>query len=272
MPLPSIPAALRHDTELALAALAAGLAVARAGVNRHDVRLKGPNDPVTAVDLATEAAIREVLTAGSPLPVQGEEGSPAEHAADRWVVDPVDGTANFVAGIPLVASTLARMSDDDPVIGVTADLTTGETFWAVRGAGAWRRTVAGDEPLRTLVEPLDTLPVTVGDASWTNREPWPMSVRVAALREVAAITGRVRVVGSSATELAWVAAGRTAGAVLWGNNPWDVDAGVVLVRESGGVVLDAHGDPWRPGADSVLAAASGEVAEALAAAVARATP
>lgn len=264
-----IPPFLRDDTGLALRALAAGLAVARAGVDRDDVRFKHTNDPVTAVDLASEAAIRAALAAGSPLPIQGEEGSPAEHSPDRWVIDPVDGTANFVAGIPLVACTLARMADDDPVIGATADVTTGEIFWAVRGGGAWRRTEAGDEPLGTLAGLLESLPVTVGDASWTNHGAWPMDTRVAALREIAAVVGRFRVVGSSATELAWVAAGRTAGAVLFGNNPWDVDAGVVLVREAGGVVLDCYGEPWRPGADSILAAASDEVAHALAAAVAR---
>jgi myo-inositol-1(or 4)-monophosphatase len=94
-------------------------------------------------------------------------------------------------------------------------------------------------------------------------------VRAAVLREVAGVAGRTRVVGTSATELVWVATGRTVATVLFGNHPWDVAAGVLAVREAGGVVLDAHGEPWSLASDSVLAAASAQVAELMVAAVAR---
>ena len=103
--LPLVPADLAQDVDLALRAVTVGLAVARGDGDRGVLRLKGPNDLVTAVDLATEAAIVGALAAGSSLPVQGEEGSPGESAPDRWVVDPIDGTANFVARLPLVACT-----------------------------------------------------------------------------------------------------------------------------------------------------------------------
>ncbi|WP_456846299.1 inositol monophosphatase family protein [Cellulomonas sp. P5_C6] len=260
---------LQPDVDLALRAVEAGLAVVRGTDDRAVLRLKGPNDLVTAVDLATEDAVVGTLRAGSSLPVQGEERSPRESAPDRWVVDPIDGTANFVAGLPLVACTLARLAEGDPVVGVTADVTTGEIVWAARGAGTWVRTGDGDVRVSTLDGPLDSLTVTVGDLSWTSVAPWPLDVRAKALREVAATVGKVRVVGTSATELAWVATGRTSASILFGNAAWDVVAGVVLVREAGGVVLDARGEPWSLESDSILAAATSEIAEAMVAAVAR---
>ncbi|MEZ0446973.1 inositol monophosphatase family protein [Cellulomonas sp. ICMP 17802] len=260
---------LQPDVDLALRAVDAGLAVVRGADDRAVLRLKGPNDLVTAVDLATEDAVVRTLRAGSALPVQGEEGSPGEAAADRWVVDPIDGTANFVAGLPLVACTLARVVDGEPVVGVTADVTTGEVVWASRGAGTWRRTDGGDVRVSTHGGPLDSLTVTVGDLSWTSVGPWPLDARAAVLREVAATVGKVRVVGTSATELAWVATGRTSASIAFGNAAWDVVAGVVLVREAGGVVLDARGEPWSLASDSILAAATPQIAEAMVAAVAR---
>ena len=260
---------LQPDVDLALRAVEAGLAVVRGTDDRAVLRLKGPNDLVTAVDLATEDAVVGTLRAGSSLPVQGEEGSPRESAPDRWVVDPIDGTANFVAGLPLVACTLARLAGGEPVVGVTADVTTGEIVWASRGAGTWRRTDDGDVRVSTLGGPLDSLTVTVGDLSWTSVAPWPLAVRAGALREVAATVGKVRVVGTSATELAWVATGRTSASIAFGNAAWDVVAGVVLVREAGGVVVDARGEPWSLESDSILAAATPEIADAMVAAVAR---
>ena len=260
---------LQHDLDLALSAVDAGLAVVRGADDRAVLRLKGPNDLVTAVDLATEDAVVRTLREGSPLPVQGEEGSPHEDADDRWVVDPIDGTANFVAGLPLVACTLARLSGGEPVVGVTADVTTGEVVWGARGAGTWRRAAGGDVRVSTVGGPIDSLTVTVGDLSWTSGPPWPLDVRAAALREAAATFGKVRVVGTSATELAWVATGRTSASLAFGNAAWDVVAGVVLVREAGGVVLDARGEPWSLASDSILAAASPEIADAMVAAVAR---
>lgn len=270
--LPLVPADLAQDVDLAMRAVTVGLAVARGDGDRGVLRLKGPNDLVTAVDLATEAAIVGALAAGSSLPVQGEEGSPGESAPDRWVVDPIDGTANFVAGLPLVACTLARLAGGDPVVGVTADVTTGETVWAARGAGTWLRATGATNDVRvtTRSASIDSLTVTVGDLSWTSVAPWPLDVRAAVLREAAGTFGRLRVVGTSATELSWVATGRTSASLAFGNAAWDVVAGVVLVREAGGVVLDGRGEPWSLASDSILAAATPEIAEAMVAAVRRA--
>lgn len=259
-----------HDADLAVRAVRAGLAVARSALTREVIATKSSAvDLLTATDLAAEGAIRAVLAAGSPLPVQGEEGSPLLDEPDRWVVDPVDGTANFVADLPLVACTVARLANRSPVAAATGDLGTGAVVSAVAGGGTW--TDADGRPVRarTRTGELRTLTVTVGDLSWTNRGDWPMPARAAVLREVAGVAGRTRVVGTSATELVWVATGRTVAAVLFGNHAWDVAAGVLAVREAGGVVLDAHGEPWSLASGSVLAAASAKIADQMVAAIAR---
>jgi myo-inositol-1(or 4)-monophosphatase len=256
------------DGDLAVRAVQAGLAVARAARSREVIATKAhPADLLTATDLAAEAAIRAVLAAGSALPVQGEEGSPDLAEPDRWVVDPVDGTANFVAELPLVACTVARLADHRPVAAATGDLISGEVVRAVLGGGTWVLTETGSTRARTAAGELSAATVTVGDLSWTSRGAWPLPARAEVLRAVAEVVGRLRVVGTSATELVWVATGRTAAAVLFGNLPWDVAAGVLAVREAGGVVLDAAGQPWSLDSDSVLAAASDQVAEQLVAAV-----
>ncbi|SFA71175.1 inositol monophosphatase family protein [Cellulomonas marina] len=258
-----------------------GVRMARTARSREVVETKGPNDFATEVDRAVEAAVTEVLRRGADVPVQGEELSPTEDAPTRWIVDPVDGTFNYAAGIPVCAVNVALLVDGELAVAVTAglsagvesgggdaaggdgDLPTDDVLVAVVGQGL-ARVLPRSEEVRTVSRVgARASAVTVGDVGWTTTGPWPAAVRAATIAAVAPAAGRVRIVGSSALELAWVAAGRTAGAVLFGNKPWDTFPGVLLVREGGGVVLDAHGEPWRPGADSVLAAADEETAAAL---------
>lgn len=258
------------DSELAVAAVRAGLVVIT-GASSHDVvaTKTHPADLLTATDLAAEEAIRAVL-ASSGLPVQGEEGSPELDDPDRWIVDPVDGTANFVADIGLVACNVALARAGEPVVGATGEVPSGRIVWSGRGAGAWEVAASGaTRRLTTYRGPLATGCVTVGDFSWTNGGPWTADVRAEAARSIGGVVGRLRMVGSSATELAWVAAGRTSAAILFGNLPWDTAAGALAVREAGGVVLDLHGEQWSLASDSVLAAAGADDAESLLAAVRR---
>lgn len=258
------------DARLAVAAVRAGLAVIRAATSREVVETKSHDaDLLTATDLAAEEAIRAVL-AESGLPVQGEEGSPGLDAPDRWIVDPVDGTANFVADIGLVACNVALARGGVPVAGATADVASGGIVWSALGAGAWETNAAGEtRRLATYRGPLAAACVTVGDFSWTNGGPWPTDVRAGAARAVGGVVGRLRMIGSSAIELAWVAAGRTSAALLYGNHPWDTAAGALAVRESGGVTLDLHGEEWSLESDSILAAANRADADALLAAIHR---
>lgn len=245
------------DAELAVAAVRAGLAAIRAAHTRDVLTTKDhPADLLTATDLATEEAIRAVLAA-SNLPIQGEEGSPDLVAPDRWIVDPVDGTANFVADLPLVASNVALARGGTPVAGATAEVASGRVVWSALGHGTWE-VPDGEAPLRARTHrgALATGCITVGDFSWTNAGPWPMARRARIATAVAGVVGRLRMVGSSATELSWVATGRTSAAILFGNHPWDTGAGALAVREAGGVVLDLHGEEWTFASDSVLAAAS----------------
>lgn len=251
-----------------MTAVRAGLAVIM-GATSHDVvaTKNHPADLLTATDLAAEETIRALL-APSGLPVQGEEGSPELDDPDRWIVDPVDGTANFVADIGLVACNVALARGGAPVAGATGEVPSGRIVWSALGAGAWEVTASGvTRRLTTYRGPLATGCVTVGDFSWTNGGPWTADVRAGAARAVGGVVGRLRMVGSSATELAWVAAGRTSASILFGNQPWDTAAGALAVREAGGVVLDLHGQEWSLASDSVLAAASLADAESLLAAI-----
>lgn len=267
---------LRADAMLAVAAVRAGLGVINAAHSRDVVAIKGhAADLLTDTDLAAEEAIRAVLTA-SALPVQGEEGSPDLDVSDRWIVDPVDGTANFVADIGLVASNVALARGGNPVAGATGELPTGRIVWSALGHGTWEipapRQGEGEgdgEAVRvqTYRGDLASGCVTVGDFSWTNSGPWPAQTRSRVVTGVSNAVGRLRMIGSSATELSWVATGRTSAAVLFGNHPWDTAAGVLAVREAGGVALDLHGQPWSFAADSVLAAATEADAATLLAAI-----
>ncbi|ROR95878.1 myo-inositol-1(or 4)-monophosphatase [Salana multivorans] len=252
------------DAALAVAAVRAGLAVIATAPTRDVVAVKGhAADLLTATDLAAEEAIRAVLSS-SDLPVQGEEGSPDLDAPDRWIVDPVDGTANFVADIGLVASNVALARGGRPVAGATGEMPSGRIVWSALGRGTWEVPPSGEAfRTRTYRGDLAAGCVTVGDFSWTNSGPWPGRTRARIVTAVSDVVGRLRMVGSSATELIWVATGRTSAAVLFGNHPWDTAAGVLAVREAGGVALDVHGEPWTFGSDSVLAAATEADAERL---------
>ncbi|WP_129337370.1 inositol monophosphatase family protein [Cellulomonas endophytica] len=269
LPPASAPTATDLDLDLALRvardAVRHGLGMARTASSREVVVQKAVNDVATEVDRAVELAVRDLLVAGLPLPVQGEEHTPDETSPTRWVVDPIDGTSNYVVGLPLSAVNVALLVDGVPALGVTAALAPAadgspgeDEVAAARGRGVWR----GEERLGVRGG-LEGAAVTVGDVGWVPRGPWTPPLRAAVIGAVGQVAGRIRVVGSSALELAWVAAGRTAGAVLFGNKAWDVAAGVAQVREAGGVVLDAHGAEWSLASDSLLAAADEDVAATL---------
>jgi myo-inositol-1(or 4)-monophosphatase len=195
------------------------------------VRHKGSVDLVTATDLASERAIREVLERHLPeVPILGEEEGGAEGATTRWVVDPLDGTTNFVHGLPHFGPSVALEVDGEPVLGVVIDTMRGEIYRAAKGQGAF----CGERPLAvSTVDRLDHALVATGF-------PYDRRTRAA---EVLAPVQRVlercqglRRAGAAALDLAWVAAGRLD--AYWERDlgRWDVAAGVVLVREAGGRV------------------------------------
>lgn len=193
---------------------------------------KGPSDFVSAADLESEKEIFAHLARTVPgIQVLGEEsGGPETSSTPACiVVDPLDGTNNFVHGIPHFSVSLAMMLHGEMVIGVTFNPVNGDLFWAVRGRGAYH----GDKRLSG--SPRETLPRAVLGTCFPYHGKG--NVQLCA-REMAAIMPHVsgiRSPGSAALELAYVAEGRFDG--FWSHGAkldlWDIAAGVVIAREAG---------------------------------------
>ncbi len=206
-----------------------------------DVRHKdGISDPFSEADLKAEETVRSMLAAARPdYGFLGEEGGLKAGRDPRhvWIVDPLDGTANFLTGLPIFAVNIALARDGHVIAGVTHLPILDETFRAEEGAGAW----LNDRPIRVSSRPsLETAVLGVGI-------PFAMKPRHDQfLAEMGRLTPRVsgiRRLGAGAVDTAYVACGRLDGYWEQSVSPWDMAAGVVLVREAGGVVTDTLGGP-----------------------------
>jgi len=225
------------------ACLVAGERAARAGgevVSAHfgrarDVRMKAPGDWVSEADLASEAAVRAVLERETGLPVYGEEAGGAAFDTG-WLVDPLDGTANFLHGFDAVGVSVGLIEDGVPVAGVVhAPMLGGRCYTAARGRGAFR----DGAPIRVSERPAPTAIVATG---FPFRRP---DVRDRYERALGRAFGRfedLRRAGAASLDLCWTAEGVFDGYFELALGPWDVAAGAVIVREAGGVVTDWAGD------------------------------
>jgi myo-inositol-1(or 4)-monophosphatase len=202
------------------------------------VSRKGVADFVSNADHAAEATIREILTHARPdWGLLMEESSETRHDGQqaRWIVDPLDGTSNFIHGLPHFAISIAAEVQGEVVAGLVYQPLTDESFWAEKGKGAWLQ----DRRLRVSArrDLLDSLIATGipfaghGDSVQFNK------IMAAVAPEVAGI----RRFGAASLDLAWLAAGRFDGYFEADLQPWDVAAGILLVREAGGFVTDYRG-------------------------------
>jgi len=207
-------------------------------------------DLVTQFDLASERLITDGLRGRFPdHAIFGEEtGETLPAAGPVWVVDPLDGTTNFAHGYPLFSVTLALLVDGQPELGVTYDPLRDDLFWAQRGQGAWR-----DERrlhVSTTTEPGASLLAT----GFAYDRASNADNNLAEFSHFVPRTRGVRRGGSAALDMAWVAAGWLDGYWERGIHVWDLAAGVLLIREAGGVVTDYSGRPWQPADRNVVAA------------------
>jgi myo-inositol-1(or 4)-monophosphatase len=207
-------------------------------IENLQVSLKGPANFVTAADRKAEETLRdELLTARPGYGFLGEEGGRVEGTdkTHTWVVDPLDGTSNFVHGIPHFAISIALEREGTVVAGVIYNPANDDLFTAERGKGSFlndkRLRVAARRRLADSVIACGLPHLGRGDLALGAREIAAVQPQVAGLRRF----------GAAALDLAWVAAGRYDG--YWERNlsPWDMAAGIVLVREAGGFVSDATG-------------------------------
>jgi myo-inositol-1(or 4)-monophosphatase len=213
------------------AAVAAAIIRAEAGRSRTDVSTKSsPTDLVSEVDRAAERAVVAVVTRHRPDDgILAEEGSDrAGRSAVRWVIDPLDGTTNFLFGVPAYAVSVAAELHGDAVVGVVVDPSRDETWCAVKGRGATRN----DQPLR-----LPALPPSLATALVATGFSYLPERRTQQARVVSHVLPRVRDIrrfGAAALDLCWVAAGRFSAFYELGLQPWDLAAGVLIAREAGG--------------------------------------
>jgi myo-inositol-1(or 4)-monophosphatase len=238
---------------MAGAALKAARALKRdfGEVEQLQVSVKGPSDFVSTADLNAERTLKtELMRARPGYGLLLEEGGATEGTDPhhRWIVDPLDGTTNFLHGIPHFAISIALERDGEIVAGIVYDPTRDEMFWAEKGIGAY----LNDRRLRVsarrqLAEALIGTGIPFG-----GRGDQP--TYLATLSRVAAATSGVRRLGAAALDLAYVAAGRYDGFWEFGLFPWDIAAGLLLVREAGGFVSDLTGGQTMMTSGDVLAA------------------
>lgn len=227
------------------------MAIAQRRRATFTVRAKGPQDFVTDVDLRIESTIRSRIAVAFPTDsVLGEEGGHSLEQGDvTWLVDPIDGTANFVQGLSHWSVSIAAMVGNSLVFGVVYGPMREEMFTAVAGRGA----ACGDAPLR-IADLADLAEATIGVGYCTG---FPAARHGACVAGLISAGASYRDLGSAALSLAYVAAGRLHGYVEAGITSWDIGAGILIVSEAGGFATPIATGSALARPTSVVAAAPG---------------
>jgi myo-inositol-1(or 4)-monophosphatase len=208
-------------------------------IENLQVSLKGPANFVTMADRRAEEMLHSDLTKARPgYGFIGEEGGtrPGEDKTHTWIVDPLDGTTNFLHGIPQFAISIALQRDDTVIAGVIYNPANEELYIAERGKGAFlndqRLRVAGRRKLDESVIACGLPHMGRGDLELSRAEMTEIQANVAGLRRF----------GAASLDMAFIAAGRFDG--YWERNlqPWDIAAGQIIVREAGGIFSGIAGD------------------------------
>ncbi|WP_067514177.1 inositol monophosphatase family protein [Nocardia puris] len=237
--------------EVARRAVSGGVSIVDSR-NVGSVSSKGDRDYVTDIDIAVQESVRAFLSSAAPhIAFLSEEDRGHELEGELlWALDPIDGTSNFIHGLPLYGISLALLENNQPTIGVIAMPALRVEYYAATGMGAYRngeRVRVGD------ASHLSESIVSIGDYAVGKGAVERNRPRLSLTALLAARAERIRMFGSAAFDLVCVADGRTDGCVILSNNPWDIAAGTVIVRESGGVVLDSDGSTHDIGSRHTIA-------------------
>jgi len=199
---------------------------------------KGPSDYVTEIDKRCESLIKEAIRKNFPdHHIMAEESeNEGLQAGYTWVIDPVDGTTNFIHGFPFVAVSIAVCADKKPVLGFVLDPVRGELFSAREGKGAW---LNGSRLRRREKVELDRALIATG---FPFRTKHYMDDYLKAFKAIFLRVSGIRRAGAAALDLAYLAAGRVDGFWEIGLKAWDIAAGALLITEAGGVVSDFRGE------------------------------
>lgn len=227
-----VPGAYDDDLALALRMADQADAMTLASFRRDDLAIETKPDltPVTEADRGVERMVRETLAQERPNdPVLGEEYGGTDAGGRRWIVDPIDGTKNFVRGVPVWATLIALAIDDDVVVGVVAAPALGRRWWAAKGSGAWTRGPEDSADRRCRVSAVRDL----SDASFSFSDgvAWPPG----SLEQMMESTWRTRGYGDFWSHML-VAEGHVDIAAEPELDIWDVGALVAVVEEAGGTI------------------------------------
>ena len=234
---------LRQQLERMVEAAQAAATSLREDFSRLEVlkisHKQGPADPVSAADLRAEAAVREHLARAEPsFGFLGEEGGLQGGSDDAhlWVVDPLDGTANFLSGNPAFAVNIALVREGEVVAGVTHTPILGELFCAHTGGGSFLNGKAVRVSARQGLEQA-ILGIGIPFMGKPRQDQFHLEMK----RLTPKVAG-IRRIGAGAIDMAYVACGRYDAYWEQSVSAWDLAAGVVIVREAGGVVTDTRGN------------------------------
>ncbi|MFF2484879.1 inositol monophosphatase family protein [Microbacterium sp. NPDC058062] len=232
---------LRADLDLALrlADAADAASMSRFDAADLDVRLKADASHVTEADLATERALRDLLETERPGDgVFGEEYGVTGDSARQWIIDPIDGTANYLKGIPMWTTLIALAIDGVPRVGVASQPAIGRRWWAASGLGAWTNTPTG-ETKRLAVSTVDT--IADSSVSFQSIGQWRDAGKLDALERLTSSVWRDRGYGD-----AWpymlLAEGRLEFVAEFGVKEYDIAALVPIVTEAGGKFTSFDGN------------------------------
>ena len=234
------PLAAESDLAVALTAARAGAAeVSTASRQSNRVAFKAEADPVTEVDHRSERAILDVLALhreGDAV-VGEESGGILPRTGRVWLVDPLDGTTNFIHGFPWASVSVALWIDDTPRAGVVVDVTTGDEYTAVAGEGA---RLNGAPIAVSKVGSLDEALVVTG---FPYNRAGRIEICDTRFRRVLKAAQGIRRLGAASLDMCMVASGRMDGYWEEDLSPWDMGAGTLLVMEAGGAVTNPLGEP-----------------------------
>jgi myo-inositol-1(or 4)-monophosphatase len=206
-------------------------------ISSKDIEIKGVHNYVTYVDKESEK--RLVAELSKIFPEAGfiveEETIDKKGFRYNWVIDPLDGTTNFIHSIPVFAISIALMDNEEIIVGVVYDIMQDECFYAWEGGGAW----LNDRPIKvSKARKLDNSLIATG-FPYTGFDK--MNDYLLMIKDILDRSHGIRRLGSAAIDLVYVACGRLEGFYEYGLNPWDVAAGALIVSEAGGQVTDFDG-------------------------------
>ena len=206
----------------------------------HMLTSKGDRNLTSDVDIAVEQFVRNFLREHTPdLGFLGEEGGGTGRTDGlRWVLDPVDGTINFIHGLPLCAVSLSLLKDDSAIIGVIDMPFLEAQYYALINHGSY---VKNQRLHVSATQALSTALISIDQYTFGAGSEYINLIRRRLAEHLAPRVQRVRMLGASSIDLAWTAHGRLDACIMLGNKPWDTSAGVLIAREAGARVLDLHG-------------------------------